>query len=212
MRNISRTQGLLGFTVCTVLLTMAGNALLHTRQSAETDEKNQVAKIRMVSRSEPLARALLPHVSKFETATYMNTTFTSSGQAVHHLSVDCSDPVSGDNAHLMWNTDTGELVRASRFRQTDRNGELNEKSPRKIALNLAWDWFHAMKIDRRAEEWRIVGARQKPYAQWDIYFQSGDRCAIVTVSTCSGQLVQAVCSRLTDANVAWMPRNVEAAS
>ena len=133
------------------------------------------------------------------------TTFTAAGETVHHWNIDCTDPITGDSAHLLWNADTGELVRASHFRHHGTFCEFDAPSRQKVAVGLAWDWFHVMKIDRAAEAWRIVDARKKPYAEWDICLRSGDRFSILTVKTDTGQLVQAVCGHLPSANMAWAP-------
>jgi hypothetical protein len=212
MRNTSRTRGAVWLLACATLAAVAGTTLIQYKPSMPTASGGRNTNARIISRSEPLFQALIPGGSRIETVAAPVTNFNSSGQSVRQLNIDRSDPATGDTAHLLWNVDTGELMRASRVRRLDRSGRFNESSRRTEAVGLAWDWFHALKIERPAEEWRIVGTLKKPYAQWDVYFRSGGRCTIVTVNTCSGQLVQAICTRRPDAKMVWVPLKLRVAS
>lgn len=117
----------------------------------------------------------------------------------------------GEQIHL-WRQKISRATVPAVQRDPESCRPFNEPSRRTEAVNLAWDWFHALKIERPAEEWRIVGVLRKPYAQWDIYLRSGGHCTIVTVNTCSGQLVQAICTRLPDPKMAWVPLKLRLAS
>lgn len=205
MRTKRGIRSIIGVGVCAALLAVVRTACFQPRQPVQPAAYNSINRLQLLSRSEPLVRVLLPDNSRLEATTYQNTTYTSSGQTVHNLSIDYNDPISGDAAHLLWNADTGELMHASRFRPKDPFAEFDAKSSRSAAVALAWDWFRAMKIGHGTEEWQIVGERKKPYAQWDIYLRAGERTVIMTVSTCSGKLIQTVCSRLPDPKMAWAP-------
>jgi hypothetical protein len=212
MRKTIGTRVIIGLLACITLPVVAGTTLLKHRQATQPAAQGQISKAQILSRSESILQALLPGTASTEVSAYQNATFNNAGQSIHHWSVDCTEPGSGDIVHLFWDADSGELLRASRFRMQDRSGAYNEPSPKKQAVNLAWDWFRTIKIEQPLEAWRVVGARKKPYAQWDVYFRSGGHYAIVTVNTCSGQLVQATSAHLADANMAWIPPKIKRAS
>jgi len=159
----------------------------------------------MLSQSEPLLQALLVGAAAIETVAVPISTFDSTGQIVHHWNVDSTDPKTGNAAHLLWNADTDELVRVSQCRQNDRAGEYRDSSIQQDAVGLAWDWFHAMKMNRPLEDWHFIGARKKHFSEWDIYLRSGDRYTIMTIKTDTGQLVHALCGHLPSANMVWEP-------
>lgn len=209
MRNTNGGRGVVWLLACAALLTVAAATLCHLRLSMETartdTSRYRFTETAILSRSEPLVQALLTGATKIDTVACPTTTFTSAGQSVHHWNIDCIDPNSGDVAHLLWNADTGELMRASHFQRHTRLAAFNAVSAQKDGVALAWDWFHALKIDRPSEEWRVVGAHYKHYAEWDIYLRAEDHYSILTVKTDTGQLVQALCGHLPDAHMAWAP-------
>jgi hypothetical protein len=206
------TMGVVGLLACAALLTVAASTRFYLGLSKPTDLAGRITKTQILSLSEPLLQALLVGATKIDTVACPLTTFNSAGQIIHHWNIDCTDSKTGDTAHLLWNADTGELLRASHFRRNECYCNFVAVSQQKKAVGLAWDWFHAMKIGRPSDEWRIVGARKKPYAQWDIYLRAGDHYSIVTVKTDSGQLIQAVCGRLPSASMAWVPFKSELTS
>ena len=98
--------------------------------------------------------ALPPQASAETTRLAQTTTFSNSGQADSSIcSVDCGRSDSRETtAHLLWNADTGELMRAGQSDSgvSEHGGEFDTKpssAPQKPSVS-AWDWFHAMKIDR----------------------------------------------------------------
>ncbi|MCW3099814.1 MAG: hypothetical protein JWL77_5432 [Chthonomonadaceae bacterium] len=212
MRKKMGTVGVVGLLACTALLTVAAATRFRPTLSKPTDSVGRITKTQIISLSEPLLQALLVGATKIDTSACPLTTFTSAGQTVHHWNIDCTDPKTGDTAHLLWNADTGELLRASHLRKHECYCNYVAVSPQKVAVGLAWDWFRAMKIERPSDEWRIVGARKKHYAQWDIYLRAGDHYSIVTVKTDSGQLIQVVTGRLPSATMAWAPFKSELTS
>ncbi len=212
MRNEMWTRGVVGLLVCTTLLAVAAATPFHTRSSVQTASEGRITKQQIALHSEPLLQALLTHAKNLDTVVSPVTTFNSAGQSVHHWNVDSSDATSGDLAHLLWNADTGELVRVSHFQQTVSCCKADAFSSQKEAVGLAWDWFHALKIGHSAEEWHVVGASKKPYAEWDIYFRAGDHYAIITVKTDTSQFVQALCGHLRNANMAWVPSKTQVPS
>ncbi|MCW3054046.1 MAG: hypothetical protein JWN14_3216 [Chthonomonadales bacterium] len=205
MRNKIWRRGVVGLVAGAAFFFVAATIQSHPQQSMQTAEPGGMKKMEIVSRSQPLLQSLLASSMSIETVACPMTTFTAAGQTIHHWNIDCTDPITGDTAHLLWNADNGELVRASHFRLRGANCEFDAPSRQKEAVGLAWDWFHVMKIDRPSEEWRIVDARKKPYAEWDICLRSGDRYSILTVKTDSGQLVQAICGHLPSSDMVWAP-------
>ena len=205
MRNSSWTQSAALLLVCTAGLFVTAAACYHPRPSTPTARSGRYSQAEIIAHSVPLMQALVPTANAAETVACSTTTYDTTGRRIDHWNVDFADPATGDTAHLLWNADTGELLRASRFRPRDRFGAYDQPTSKSAAVNLAWDWFHTLKIDRPREDWRLVGAQRKPYAQWDLYFRAGARFAIVTVCTDSGQMVQTMSGRLPDATTAWTP-------
>jgi len=205
MRNKIGKRGAVGLLAGVAFLLVAAAIQSHPQQSMQTAEPGAIKKTEIVSRSQPLLQALLTGSKSMETVACPLKTFSATGQTIHHWHVDCTDPLTGDTAHLLWNADNGELLRASHFRRGETLCEFDAPSRQKEAVGLAWDWFHVMKIDRPSEVWRVVDARKKPYAEWDICVRSGDHYSILTVKTDTGQLVGAICGHLPSATMAWAP-------
>ena len=205
MRNKIWKRGAVGLLAGAAFLFVAVTLQSHPRPSMQTAESGGIKQVEIISRSQPLLQALLASNNRIETSACPMTTFTAGGQALHHWNIDSTDPITGDTAHILWNADNGEIVRASHFRRRGATCEFDAPSRQKQAVGLAWDWFHVMKIDRPSEEWRIVDVRKKPYAEWDICVRSGDHYSILTVKTDTGQLVQAICGHLPSATMAWAP-------
>jgi len=212
MRNKIWKRRAVGLLAGAAFLFVAATIQSHPQQSMQTAEPGGMTKMEIVSHSQPLLQSLLASSRTLETVACPMTTFTATGQTIHHWNIDCTDPLTGDNAHLLWNADSGELIRASHFRRGGTLCEFDAPSRQKQAVGLAWDWFHVMKIDRPSEEWRVVDARKKPYAEWDICLRSGDHYSILTVKTDTGQLVAAICGHLPSATMAWAPFKKSAVS
>ena len=205
MRNVRGTRGVVGLLACTALLTVAAATYFQPRLSKPTVQPSGMTKSEVLSFSEPLLQALLVGATKVETVASPMTTFNPSGQTIHSWNIDCTDLRSGDTAHLLLNGDTGELMRASHYRKSDRTTRFTPASSQKVAIGLAWDWSHALKIVGPTQGWRVIGTHQKSYGQWDVCLRAGDHYTILTVKTDTGQLVQTVCGHLPSATMAWAP-------
>jgi len=205
MRNTRGMQGVVWLLAGAALLTVAGTTFIQSKQSKTTAVNGRFTKPQILSQSEPLLQALMMGATAAKTSATPSMTYDAAGQSIHHWEIDATDPTSGNRAHLLWNADTGELMRGSQFRQHEKYSRYDISPTEKAPSGFAWDWFHALKIGRPLEEWQIVGARQKHYAQWDICFRSGDRYSILTVKSDSGELVQVFCGHLPNANMVWAP-------
>jgi hypothetical protein len=215
MQNTRGVQGVVWLIAGVAALSAAVTAYIRvdlSKQSTQTAGNGRFTKAQILSQSQPLLQALIMGTTNIQTFANPTTTFDRTGQSVHHWSVDCADPTSGDRAHLLWNADTGELIQANQFRQHEKYTRFGLSPTEKAPTGFAWDWFRALKIGRATDQWHIVAALQKHYAQWDIWFRSGDRYSILTVKADSGELVQVLCGHLPRANMVWAPLKAGSAS
>ncbi len=205
MRNRKTFQTGLFLTACTFLTMLTGMKMWQNRSAEQTAVFGRYSRAEVAALSLPICQVMLPGSTQVETSIYKTTTFTVNGEEIRHWDVDTIDTRTGDSAHILWNADTGEMMRASRLTNSDHGISENATSTQTAALGLAWDWFHALSIRKPNEAWKIVATRKKTCGQWEVYARAGDRYTMMVINTVSGQLVQAVCGHLPDAKTAWNP-------
>ncbi|MCW3052493.1 MAG: hypothetical protein JWN14_1663 [Chthonomonadales bacterium] len=189
-------------TTCTLLTAIWGYSAPRQQTTPSARAFGNYTSQQMLVRSQETMGSLMGGTARGNVEIARTTVYTASGRAHPTWIVDFEDPTSGINASMLWDADTGELLRVFHRQQRDLSFPYDAPSSRNTAMALAWDWFHVLKGRDRTRKCQVVAARKLHYARWEVTIQTGVHTSFLVVNPITGRMITMACIHRGDPHLA----------
>ena len=182
------------YTSAAVAFAALCNVLERRREAELRRPIGLYSAIQIMDRTLPLCRAIAPEVASPHLRAELIHIQERDAKQRRVWAVEMVEASTGCIC-FQWDADTGELWSVGRESSPPDGAMRQSPMTAADAMRTAWRWMFLLGISDTAKRWRIDGPPEQRSNAWQVFWQAGDRKAMITIDDCTGQLNSARVSR-----------------